>query len=54
MYKRQVIIGGVKKNRARILVGADAHVLDLWVRIVASKYQWITAKVSGFALSKAG
>ena len=27
---------------------------DLWVRIVASKYQWITAKVSGFALSKAG
>lgn len=50
----EVIIGGVKKNRARILVGADAHVLDLWVRIVASKYQWITAKVSGFALSKAG
>ena len=39
MYKRQ-------------LVGTDAKLLDIWVRIVASKYQWVTAKVTGWALSK--
>ena len=48
-----VIINGVRKNKPRILVGADAKVLDLWVRVVASKYQWVTAKATGLALSKA-
>ena len=59
MYKRQtsakaadVIIEGVRKNKARVLVGTDAKLLDIWVRIVASKYQWVTAKVTGWALSK--
>ncbi|MEP9392131.1 SDR family oxidoreductase [Gordonia sp. VNK1] len=47
------IIKGVQKNKARILVGTDAKLLDIWVRIVASKYQWITAKVTAAALSKA-
>ena len=48
-----VIIEGVRKNKARILVGADAKILDLAVRIVASKYQWVSAKATGWALSKA-
>ncbi|MFW0797468.1 SDR family oxidoreductase [Gordonia sp. CPCC 205515] len=48
-----VIIGGVRKNRARVLVGTDAKLLDLWVRIVASGYQGIVARVTGWALSKA-
>ncbi|MEE3848741.1 SDR family NAD(P)-dependent oxidoreductase [Gordonia sp. LSe1-13] len=47
------IIAGVRKNRARVLVGADAKFLDLWVRIVASGYQGIVARVTGWALSKA-
>ncbi|MEE4022520.1 SDR family oxidoreductase [Gordonia sp. PKS22-38] len=47
------IIAGVRKNRARVLVGADAKLLDLWVRIVASGYQGIVARVTGWALSKA-
>ncbi|MGP3708731.1 SDR family NAD(P)-dependent oxidoreductase [Gordonia paraffinivorans] len=48
-----VIINGVKKNKARVLVGADAVVLDLAVRLVASKYQWVAAKATSWALSKA-
>ncbi|MFT4396529.1 SDR family NAD(P)-dependent oxidoreductase [Gordonia lacunae] len=49
-----VIIEGVRKNKARILVGTDAKILDLAVRLVASKYQWVSAKLTGWAMSKAG
>lgn len=49
----EVIIEGVRKNKARILVGTDAKILDLAVRLVASKYQWVSAKLTGWALSKA-
>ncbi|WP_338857318.1 SDR family oxidoreductase [Gordonia hongkongensis] len=49
----EVIIEGVRKNKARILVGTDAKILDLSVRLVASKYQWVSAKLTGWALSKA-
>ncbi|MFW0784248.1 SDR family NAD(P)-dependent oxidoreductase [Gordonia sp. CPCC 206044] len=49
-----IILDGVRKNKARVLVGADAKFLDVWVRIVASHYQWVSAKVTGWALSKAG
>ncbi|MFT4044486.1 MAG: SDR family oxidoreductase [Gordonia sp. (in: high G+C Gram-positive bacteria)] len=40
------IIKAVKKNRARVLIGPDAIVLDLWVRVVASKYQGVVAFVT--------
>lgn len=40
------IIKGMKKNKARVLVGADAIVLDVWVRLVASKYQGVVAGVT--------
>ncbi|EON32410.1 short-chain dehydorgenase/reductase [Gordonia terrae C-6] len=49
----EVIIDGVRKNKARILVGTDAKILDLAVRLVASKYQWVSAKLTGWAMSKA-
>lgn len=35
----QVILEAVRKNRARVLVGADAKVLDLIVRATGSGYQ---------------
>lgn len=49
----EIIISGVRKDKARILIGGEAVALDLWVRLVASKYQWITAKVVGTVLSRA-
>ncbi|MFE0749830.1 SDR family NAD(P)-dependent oxidoreductase [Gordonia sp. NPDC058843] len=49
-----VIISGVRKNKARILVGADAKILDLAVRLVASKYQGVSARITGWVMSKAG
>ncbi|MFI8773043.1 SDR family NAD(P)-dependent oxidoreductase [Gordonia sp. NPDC062954] len=48
-----VIINGVRRNRARVLVGTDAKLLDLWVRVVASGYQGVVARIAGWALSKA-
>ena len=47
-----IIIRGVEKNRARVLVGNDAKALDLWVRLVASGYQPIAARVIGFATAR--
>ena len=48
----KVIIKGVERNQARVLVGLDAKVLDLSVRLVASKYQGISARVVGWGLKK--
>ena len=41
----QVILDGVRKNKARVLVGADAKILDLIVRITGSGYQRLFAPV---------
>ncbi|MCT7656928.1 SDR family NAD(P)-dependent oxidoreductase [Mycobacterium deserti] len=35
----KIILDGVRKNRARVLVGADAKALDLIVRVTGSGYQ---------------
>jgi NADP-dependent 3-hydroxy acid dehydrogenase YdfG len=35
----RIILDGVRKNKARVLVGPDAKVLDLMVRITGSGYQ---------------
>lgn len=35
----QVILRGVQRNKARILVGADAHALDAVVRVLGPAYQ---------------
>ncbi|MBS9535139.1 SDR family oxidoreductase [Mycobacterium sp. M1] len=39
----RVILDGVSKNRARVLIGKDARALDLLVRLTASKYQRLFA-----------
>ncbi|KPA91864.1 SDR family NAD(P)-dependent oxidoreductase [Pseudomonas fuscovaginae] len=35
----RVILQGVRKNRRRVLIGRDAHALDLFVRLLPSAYQ---------------
>ena len=42
----QVILDGVRKNKARVLVGTDAKVLDLLVRVTGSGYQRLFAAVT--------
>jgi NADP-dependent 3-hydroxy acid dehydrogenase YdfG len=41
----KVILDGVRKNRARVLIGADAKALDLIVRLTGSGYQWLFSSV---------
>jgi len=41
-----IIITGINKNKARILVGADAKFLDLLQRFLPARYQKIMAKFS--------
>jgi NADP-dependent 3-hydroxy acid dehydrogenase YdfG len=43
----QIILEAVRKNKARVLVGPDAVVLDLIVRITGSGYQRLLAPVVG-------
>ncbi|NWA11197.1 SDR family NAD(P)-dependent oxidoreductase [Pseudomonas gingeri] len=46
----RVILQGVRKNRRRVLIGRDAHALDLFVRLLPGAYQalvvWITRRLS--------
>jgi hypothetical protein len=42
----QIILNGVRKNRARILVGPDIRLLDLLVRISGSAYQRLVPPVA--------
>lgn len=48
-----IIIKAVERDHARVLVGFDAKLLDLGVRLVASGYQGISARLTGWALKKA-
>ncbi|TGD88011.1 SDR family NAD(P)-dependent oxidoreductase [Mycolicibacterium sp. CH28] len=41
----QIILDAVRKNRARVLVGADAKILDLVVRVTGSGYQRLFSTV---------
>jgi len=43
----RIILDSVRRNRARVLVGPDAKVLDLIVRITGSGYQRLLAPVFG-------
>ncbi|GAA3961947.1 SDR family NAD(P)-dependent oxidoreductase [Gordonia caeni] len=47
-----IILGAVEKERARVLVGADAKLIDVGVRLVGSYYQGITARLTKWALSR--
>ena len=41
----RIILDGVRKNKARVLVGNDAKVLDLIVRVTGSNYQRLFSTV---------
>src|SRR6195256_5271632 len=41
----RIILDGVRKNRARVLVGPDAKILDLIVRVTGSGYQRLFSTV---------
>jgi NAD(P)-dependent dehydrogenase (short-subunit alcohol dehydrogenase family) len=36
-----IIVDGIRRNRPRILVGPDAHVIDLMQRTLGIRYQWV-------------
>lgn len=38
----EIIISGVKSNKARILVGPDAHVIHMLARVLGARYQSLT------------
>lgn len=40
----EVIVDGILRNKPRVVVGPDAKLLDLWVRLAGPGYQRITAK----------
>lgn len=46
------ILKGVRGNRGRVLIGLDARVLDLFVRVTGSGYQRIVSTVTGLAMPK--
>lgn len=46
------IVGGVRKSKARVLIGADAKFLDAWVRIVGPSYQRVVATITSRVLPK--
>jgi NAD(P)-dependent dehydrogenase (short-subunit alcohol dehydrogenase family) len=49
----EVIVGGVLRNKPRIVVGHDAKFLDGYVRLVGSRYQGTVAKVASRIAPKA-
>ena len=49
----QIILDAVRKNKARVLVGADAKVLDVIVRITGSGYQRLFSSAIARALPNA-
>ncbi|MFT3663064.1 MAG: SDR family NAD(P)-dependent oxidoreductase [Gordonia sp. (in: high G+C Gram-positive bacteria)] len=48
----RIILSAVGRENARVLVGPDAKVLDLLVRLTGSAYQGTVARVTRFALDR--
>ena len=48
----QIILDGVRKNQARVLVGADAKIFDLIVRATGSGYQRLLGVATGRLMPK--
>jgi short-subunit dehydrogenase len=42
----EIIVNGILKNRARVLVGLDAHALHHMAKLLGSRYQDVVAKAS--------
>ena len=49
----QVILKGVQKNRRRILIGPDARLLDLMVRLFPTGYQKVFTRMIAFSRKRA-
>ncbi|WP_286929364.1 MULTISPECIES: SDR family NAD(P)-dependent oxidoreductase [Aeromicrobium] len=45
----EVILRGVEKGKARVLIGADARVIDLLARVTGPHYQRLVARFAGKA-----
>lgn len=43
----QVILKGVSNNKARIMIGADAHIIHFLVRLLGAGYQGLTRRFMG-------
>ncbi|MUM16564.1 SDR family oxidoreductase [Mycobacterium sp. CBMA271] len=50
----RIIMTAVRKKKPRVLVGADAKVLDLLVRVTGARYEDIFSLVTRFVLPKPG
>ncbi|PTR30205.1 hypothetical protein C8K36_10253 [Rhodococcus sp. OK519] len=48
----KTIVNGVRKGKARVLIGADAKFLDAWVRIVGPSYQRVVATITSRVMPK--
>ncbi|BBZ59314.1 SDR family NAD(P)-dependent oxidoreductase [Mycolicibacterium monacense] len=48
----QVILDGVRKNKARVLIGTDAKVLDAVIRVVGPHYQRLFTSVTSKLLPR--
>ena len=46
----EIIVAGILKDKARVLVGIDAHALHQFARITGSRYQDVIAKVAPRAM----
>src|SRR3954470_17933408 len=46
----EIIVNGILKNRARVLVGIDAHAVHHLAKLLGSRYQDVVAKTSKRAL----
>ena len=42
----EIIVNGILKNRARVLVGIDAHAMHHLAKLLGSRYQDVVAKTS--------
>ncbi|HET7387332.1 MAG TPA: SDR family NAD(P)-dependent oxidoreductase [Nocardioidaceae bacterium] len=45
----EVIVAGMLANKPRVLIGADAKLLDAFVRLVGPRYQRVVARAAGRA-----
>ncbi|MGA4691762.1 SDR family NAD(P)-dependent oxidoreductase [Rhodococcus sp. AB351] len=48
----KTILTGVRKNKARVLIGADAKLLDAFVRVAGPAYQRVVATVTSRVVPK--
>ena len=48
----EIILDGVAKNKAKVLVGADAKIFDVFVRVTGSGYQRVLTALAGRFMPK--